>query len=262
MTESEKQASADNGTATANILRPGLPTRAMVLAAGFGKRLRPLTLSRPKPLVSVAGRTLIDRTLDRLEAAGVTDVVVNLHYRADMLAEHLAERATPNIILSMEDELLETGGGVLNALDRLGPDPFLVVNSDMIWRDALTNTLGLMGRQFDPTQMDALLMMQPTITAHGYRGQGDFHMDSAGRLRRRKSPKVAPFLFSGVQILRAEVFAGMTVEPFSLNRIYDQAQAAGRLFGTRHDGDWLDVGTPAGLAVAEQALRQSGKRER
>ncbi|MDF1722464.1 MAG: nucleotidyltransferase family protein [Minwuia sp.] len=239
----------------------GLPKRAMVLAAGFGKRLRPLTLSRPKPLVSVAGRTLIDRTLDRLAAAGVTDVVVNVHYRAEMLAEHLATRTIPAVSLSTEKALLDTGGGVLNALDRLGPDPFLVVNSDMIWRDGLTNTLALMGRQFDPTQMDALLMMQPTITAHGYRGQGDFQMDAVGRLRRRKAPKVAPFLFSGVQILRPEAFEGMAVEPFSLNRIYDKAQEAGRLFGTRHDGDWLDVGTLAGLAFAENELRLSGGRE-
>jgi len=240
--------------------RPGLPRTAMVLAAGLGKRLRPHTLSRPKPLVNVAGRSLIDRTLDRLEAVGVTDVVVNLHYRADMLAAHLNRRGSPNITLSHEEVLLETGGGVLKALPQLGADPFLVVNSDMIWRDGLTDTLATMGRHFDADRMDALLMMQPTIRALGYRGQGDFHMDPAGRLIRRKAPKVAPFLFSGVQILRPEVFDGMTVEPFSLNRIYDLAQEARRLFGTRHDGDWLEVGTPAGLAMAERELRRSGDR--
>lgn len=240
--------------------RPGLPRTAMVLAAGLGKRLRPHTLSRPKPLVSVAGRSLIDRTLDRLEAVGVTDVVVNLHYRADMLAAHLQRRGSPNITLLHEEVLLETGGGVLNALPKLGPDPFLVVNSDMIWRDGLTDTMALMGRHFDPERMDALLMMQPTIRALGYHGQGDFHMDPAGRLIRRRAPKVAPFLFSGVQILRPEVFDGMTVEPFSLNRIYDIAQEAGRLYGTRHDGDWLEVGTPATLALAERELRRAGDR--
>lgn len=214
--------------------RPGLPRTAMVLAAGLGKRLRPHTLSRPKPLVNVAGRSLIDRTLDRLEAVGVTDVVVNLHYRADMLGAHLNRRGSPNITLSHEEVLLETGGGVLKALPQLGADPFLVVNSDMIWRDGLTDTLAMMGRHFDADRMDALLMMQPTIRALGYRGQGDFHMDPAGRLIRRKAPKVAPFLFSGVQILRPEVFDGMTVEPFSLNRIYDLAQEAGRLLSLIH----------------------------
>ncbi len=240
--------------------RPGLPRTAMVLAAGLGKRLRPHTLSRPKPLVNVAGRSLIDRTLDRLEAEIRALAPRNLHYRAEMLAEHLTRRGSPNIVLSHEEELLETGGGVLKALPDLGADPFLVVNSDMIWRDGLTDTLAMMGRHFDPDRMDALLMMQPTIRALGYRGQGDFHMDPAGRLTRRKAPKVAPFLFSGVQILRPEVFDGMTIEPFSLNRIYDLAQQAGRLFGTRHDGDWLEVGTPAGLAMAERELRRSGDR--
>lgn len=238
-----------------NAVHPDLPDRAMVLAAGFGRRLQPLTLSVPKPLVQVAGRTLIDRTLDRLIAAGVSKVVVNLHHKAEMLEAHLRRRERPELVLSFEEKLLDTGGGVLKALVEFGGQPFLVVNSDIVWRDGFVDSLAMMARQFDPETMDVLLLMQPTVTALGYNGQGDYHMSAGGRLRRRKPPKVSAFLFAGVQILHPRIFEGFHLEPFSLNRIYDKAEEAGRLFGVRHEGDWIEIGTPAGLDLAEQTLR-------
>ncbi len=239
-----------------NSIFPELPDQAIVLAAGFGKRLQPITLSRPKPLVRVAGRTLIDRTLDRLESAGVTRAVVNVHYKAEMLEQHLAERASPQIFISHEAELLDTRGGALNALDHFENRPFVAINSDMIWRDGYSNTLQRLGQMFDPERMDALLVLQPTVNAVGYRGTGDFDMSGSGRLTRRRRGRLAPFLFAGIQILNPGAFADMQVEPFSLNRIYDNAIKAGRLFGLRHDGDWIDVGNLAGLAQAETLLKR------
>ncbi|MEC9345022.1 MAG: nucleotidyltransferase family protein [Pseudomonadota bacterium] len=228
----------------------------MVLAAGFGRRLRPLTLSVPKPLVQVAGQTLIDRTLDRLEAAGVRKAVVNLHYKAEMLEAHLRRRTSPEIVFSFEEQLLDTGGGVRKALVEFGDAPFIVANSDMIWRDGFVDSLATMGKRFDPARMDVLLLMQPTVTALGYRGQGDYHMAADGKLKRRKAPRVSAFLFAGVQILHPRVFEGQPIEHFSLNRIYDAAEEAGRLYGVRHDGDWIEVGTPEGMALAERVLNE------
>jgi MurNAc alpha-1-phosphate uridylyltransferase len=238
-----------------NAVHPELPDTAMVLAAGYGTRLRPLTITRPKPLIRVGGKTLIDWTLDRLAEAGVTRAVVNTHYKADMLQAHLAARDAPEIVISHEPDLLDTGGGVLNALGLLGDAPFLAVNSDMLWRDATSNALRRMGEAFDPERMDALLLLQPTIRALGYRGNGDFVMSPGGVLARRRPGRIAPFLFAGVQILTPHVFAGMQVEPFSLNRIFDGGIEAGRLYGIRHDGDWLDVGNREGLGLAEDFVK-------
>lgn len=238
-----------------NEVFPDLPDSAMVLAAGYGKRLHPLTLTRPKPLVSVAGKALIDHALDRLVPAGIRRTVVNVHYLGDMIEQHLADRITPEIIISREPELLDTGGGVLKALDHFNGDPFLVVNSDMIWRDAFNSSLARLGRAFDPTAMDAILLLQPVIHAVAYRGMGDFSMQPDGRLHRRRPGRVSPFLFTGIQILHPRIFEGMLIEPFSLNRIYDRAIESGRLFGIRHDGSWADVGHPAGLKAARGLLK-------
>lgn len=231
------------------------PRIAMVLAAGLGLRMRRHSGDKPKPLVDLHGRTLLDRTLDRLADAGVTRAVVNLHHRADTIRTHLAGRTTPEIVLSDEtDCLLETGGGVARALPLLGPNPFYVVNSDIVWRDAYTNSLHALAHGFDDDRMDALLLLMPTIGAIGYWGMGDFGMAPDGRLTRRDERCVAPFVFTGVQILHPRLFAGCAVEPFSLNRLYNRAQEAGRLYGLRHQGDWMDVGTPEGWAAAAQAL--------
>ncbi len=231
-------------------------THGMILAAGFGKRMRPITDTLPKPLVQVAGRALLDRALDHFETAGISKVVVNSHYLGDQIRDHLAPRNSPDIILSPESEILETGGGVLHALDQLGDAPFVAANSDALWGDGPTPALSRMRDVWDDTRMDALLLLHSTVNAVGYVGRGDFFMEPDGALTRRQEGGVAPFLFTGIQILHPRCFDGEAPGKFSLNRIYDKALAAGRLFGLRHDGDWYHVGTPEGLAEVETIFRR------
>jgi N-acetyl-alpha-D-muramate 1-phosphate uridylyltransferase len=229
------------------------PKSGMVLAAGLGLRMRPITDRLPKPLIPVGGRTLLDHAIDRLAAAGVERVVVNAHYKAAMIAEHLASRHAPHITLSPEDTLLETGGGVLKALPLLD-DVFYVVNGDVLWLDGKVSALRRLARAFDPERLDALLLLQRTTTAVGYDGAGDFILDPLGRVRRRPEREVAPHLFAGVQLLSKRLFAGCTPGKFSLNALYDRAIAAGRLAAIVHDGVWFHIGTPDGLALAEERL--------
>ena len=228
--------------------------RAMVLAAGLGLRMHPLTDDRPKPLVELAGRTLLDRALDRLTAAGVGRIVVNSHYRAEMVAAHLYGRA--DIILSPEEVLLETGGGVKAALPHLGGEPFFVVNSDAVWRDGPTPALQRLAGQWSDKHMDALLLLVPTPAVPGaiISDRGDYHLEPDGAARRRAEGEIAPFLFGGIQILHRRLFDTAPDGPFSLNLLYDAAEAAGRLYGVRHDGEWYHVGTPGELAVAAAAF--------
>lgn len=227
--------------------------RAMVLAAGLGLRLRPITLATPKPLVAVAGRTMLDRALDHLVRAGVEDMVVNTHWLADRVKEHLADRS--DIALSHEDELLETGGGVAKALPLLGHEPFYVVNSDIIWTDGAIPALTRLAQAWREQDMDALLLLQSTGTAVGYQGKGDFFINAADIPRRRVDPEVAPLLFSGIQILHPRLFQGCPAGAFSLNLLYDRALAEHRLFGLVHDGGWFHVGTPEALPEVEARLR-------
>ena len=232
-----------------------VPKTAMVLAAGLGLRLRPLTLDLPKAMVEVKGRSLVDRALDRLQAAGVEKIVVNLHHKGNTLKRHLAQRSDLQIAYSDETEmLLETGGGVAKALPLLGPEPFFVVNSDTIWLDAQRDSLHALAATWDDATMDALLLVHPTVMAIGYSGMGDFDMAPDGPLTRREQRHVAPFLFTGIQLLHPRLFDGAPPGPFSLNRLYDKAAESGRLYGLRHQGVWMDVGTPAGLKAAEAAL--------
>lgn len=228
------------------------PHRAMVLAAGLGLRMRPITVHTPKPLVEVAGRTMLDRALDHLAAGGVTELVVNTHWLADRIAGHLSGR--PGITLSHEDVLLETGGGVAKALPHLGAAPFYVVNSDIIWTDGATRALKRLADAWDDDRMDALLLLQPTATAMGYDGAGDFFLDTTGVPRRRRDREVAPLLFSGVQILSPRLFHDAPAGKFSLNVLYDRALDASRLFAIVHDGRWYHVGTPEALPEVERAL--------
>jgi MurNAc alpha-1-phosphate uridylyltransferase len=223
---------------------------AMVLAAGLGVRMRPLTDDQPKPMVALAGRPLLDWALDRVAAAGVRRTVVNTHYFAEVIHRHLAGR--DGIVLSHEPERLETGGGVRRALPHLGDRPFFVVNSDAIWTDGPVPALARLAAAWDDAHMDALLLLQPVGRAIGYSGAGDYHRDSGGRLRRREKGEPAPFLFAGVQILHPRLFDGASDGPFSLNLLYDAAQAAGRLFGIEHDAAWYHVGTPEDLARTEE----------
>ena len=240
-------------------LRPALaatvPQAAMVLAAGLGKRMRPLTATRPKPLVTVAGATLLDRALDHLATAGVARAVVNVHYFAEQVEAHLAGRTAPAVTVSDERAvLLETGGGVAKALPLLDADPFYVVNSDNLWVDGSVDTLRLLAQRWDPTTMDGLLLLVPLARATGYEGRGDFTMDPVGRLGRRVERRVAPYVFSGVQLLAKRLFDGEPVEPFSMWRVWDKALAAGRLFGVVHGGLWFHVGTPAAVGATETLL--------
>lgn len=228
------------------------PHYAMVLAAGLGLRMRPITDHTPKPLVEVAGRTMLDRALDHLSAAGVNHVVVNTHWLGERIAAHLSGR--PGITLSHEDTLLETGGGVVKALPHLGEAPFYVVNSDIIWTDGSVPALKRLAESWDDDRMDALLLLQRTATAMGYDGDGDFFLDTNGVPRRRRDREVAPLLFSGVQILSPRLLRDAPAGKFSLNVLYDRALEAGRLFGLVHDGRWYHVGTPEALPTVERAL--------
>ncbi len=234
-----------------------VPEMAMVLAAGFGTRLRPLTLERPKPLVRVNGRCMIDYGLDRLAAAGIGEAVVNVHYKAGIIRDYLKSRIRPRIVISDEsDAVLETGGGVRRALPLLGKRAFFVLNSDMIWRDEGTDSLLRLAARWDDDAMDALLLVAERGRAHGYGGKGDFHLLGDGRLRRRDPDGQAPYVFTGVQILHPRLLAGTPKGAFSLNLVYDRAAADGRLFGLHHHGDWFDLGTPQALEEAETLLRE------
>lgn len=238
-------------------MKGATPRRAMVLAAGLGLRMRPLTESRPKPLIVVAGRTLLDRALDRLANAGVKEAVVNLHYLGPMIEAHLAARNAPHTVLSWEkNQLLETGGGVTKALPSLGDDPFYVVNADIAWADGNIPALQRLAAAWREDAMDALLLLHPVAAATGYDGSGDYTIlgKEVAELKRRRDDPAAPYVFTGVQLLHPRLFAGAPNGPFSLTRLYDEAETAGRLFGMVHDGDWHHIGTPAGLKIAEQRL--------
>jgi len=229
--------------------------RAMVLAAGLGSRLRPLTDTTPKPLVKVAGRSLIDYAFDLVRGAGIENVMVNCHYLADQIERYVQTVTDLNIQLSDErGELLETGGGVLKMLPFAQGEAFAVLNSDVIVRDGFGLSLEKLISRWDPEIMDAFLLMQPTTSAVGYQGRGDYTMDGFGRIKRRIERTVSPFLFSGIQILKPSLFDGIEPGAFSLNRIYDRAEKTGRLFGLPHEGQWLHVGTEYALAEAEKKI--------
>lgn len=229
--------------------------QAMVLAAGLGKRMRPANNVKPKPLVEVKGRTLIDRVLDRLIEAGITRVIVNLHYKAEMLRAHLAGRTDIAIEISDETgELLDTGGGIAKALPAFGGMPFLTHNSDSLWIEGMGRAIPRLAAAFDPARMDALMLMASTVTATGYDGRGDFFMDENGLLSRREEARVAPFVWTGVQIVHPRLFEGCPKGPFSTNLLWNRAIEDGRLYGLRHDGIWMHVGDPEGLAEAETHL--------
>jgi MurNAc alpha-1-phosphate uridylyltransferase len=241
-------------------LRPepagAVPRTAMVMAAGLGKRMRPLTATRPKPLVEVAGKPLIDHCFDRLKSAGVARAVVNVHYLADALEAHLKNRVQ-GIEITVSDErgeLLETGGGLVHALPLIDADPFLAVNSDNLWVDGPVDTLRLLASHWDSDRMDALLLLVPFARANCHGGQGDFHMDAAGRLRRRKRGTVAPFVYTGIQMLSKRLIRDTPSGPFSTNLLWDRAIEEGRCFGAVHQGLWYDVGTPAAVKTTETLL--------
>jgi len=227
-------------------------TSAMLLAAGLGTRMRPLDENRPKPLVELCGKPLIDWVLDRVMQTGIENIVVNTHYKADQIQAHLAGRS--DIQISHEETLLETGGGVKKALPLLGDGPFLVVNSDAIWLDGPQPALARLIAAWQPDAMDLLLMLQPTTWVTGYQGLGDYFLDPVGLARRRTELEVAPYLFAGAQITTTTAFDGTPDGPFSFNRIFDRLEETERLFGLPHDGEWYHVGSPDELRAAEDEI--------
>ncbi len=229
-------------------------THAMVLAAGLGLRMRPLTETTAKPLLPLQGRSLLDRALDRLVEAGVRDAVVNAHWQADKVAAAIAARSAPRIHLQREAELLETGGGVTMALPHLGHGPFAVVNGDSCWLDGPVSTLARMAAIFDPAEMDGLLLVVRTSHVEGEVGRGDFLLDPLGHVRRPKERELAPYVFAGVQILSPALFEGAPAGRFSLNLLYDRAIENQRLFALVHDGVWFHLSTPPDLERAEQFI--------
>ena len=233
-----------------------MPRNAMVLAAGFGVRMRPLTDNRPKPLVEVAGKPLIDRVLDKLATAGVERAVVNVHYLAEQLERHLASRARPRIVISDERGLLlGTGGGVVKALPLLGSEPFFHINSDTIWIDGNTPNLTRLAATFDPAAMDALLLLAPSTGSIGYAGRGDFTIAAGGRLSARGKGEQAPFVYAGAAILAPALFKGAPAGEFSLTDLFMRAAEAGRLYGLPLEGRWMHVGSPDAIPAAEAAIK-------
>jgi MurNAc alpha-1-phosphate uridylyltransferase len=230
-------------------------TRAMIMGAGLGTRMRPLTDDRPKPMVMVAGRTLIDHAIDRLVAAGVTRIVVNIHYKAAMLQAHLSKRRDVEIVYSDETErLLDTGGGVVKAMPHFGGEPFFVVNSDSIWVEGGASPLSAMQTLWDADRMDALLLLAEMETAMGYEGGGDFVLEPDGKVARAKDRIEQPYAYPGVQIVHPRLFDGAPDGAFSTNIMWDRAIAAGRLTGCVLDGVWIHVGTPEARGEAEDYL--------
>lgn len=235
-----------------------MPRTAMVLAAGQGMRMRPLSATTPKPLTKIRGRALIDYCLDGLAAAGVETAVVNVHYLADLIEAHLALRSEPKIVISDErDALLETGGGLVRALPLLGDGAFLLRNSDSFWLEGVRTNLDWLAGGWQEDRMDALLLLASTVHAIGYAGRGDFLLDKDGRLSRRPERLVAPFVYAGAAILHPRLFADVPEGAFSLNVLFDRAIEAGRLFGVRLDGLWINVENPASIAAAEVAIAAS-----
>ena len=249
-----------NRKARALAVRPEIeakvPDTAFIMAAGLGKRMRPLTATRPKPLVEVAGKALIDHVLDRLRAAGVPKIVVNAHYLADALEAHLKARAS-DFDVKVSDErkqLMETGGGLILAEPLIDADPFLVINSDNYWVDGPADTLHLLASLWREKDMDALLLLVPQANAGNHRGQGDFHMNADGRLVRREKGKVAPFVYTGIQMISKRLLRDAPPGAFSTNVFWDRAIKEGRCFGAVHQGLWFDVGNPQAIKATERAL--------
>lgn len=230
----------------------------MVLAAGLGERMRPLTDNTPKPLIEVGGKALLDHMLDRLADAGCETAVVNVHYLADRIERHVATRARPRIVISDERaQILGTGGAVVKALPQLGTAPFFHVNSDSIWIEGTTPNLPRLAAAFDAATMDALLLLAPSAGSIGYHGRGDFSMAADGRLTRRGERDIVPFVYAGAAVLSPALFGGAPQGAFSLTALFERAAEAGRLHGLRLDGQWMHVGTPEAIAEAEAAIGRS-----
>ncbi|WP_033070450.1 nucleotidyltransferase family protein [Thalassospira australica] len=241
---------------------PAQKAQAMVLAAGLGKRMRPITDTMPKPLIPVAGKPMLDHVLDKLAAAGVDKAVVNSHYLGRQITDHVATRSAPAIVTSPEEDLLETGGGVKNALSKLDAEAFLIANADVFWTEGTEPLFDRLINAFDPDHMDALLAVYPVSDGYGYDGAGDFFWQVDGRLKRRGDAPSAPYFFTGVQVLSPRLFEDTPDGAFSLNVVYDKALAAGRCYGLVHDGGHFHIGTPEALKESEPVIAKALEVER
>jgi MurNAc alpha-1-phosphate uridylyltransferase len=227
----------------------------MLLAAGLGTRMRPLTERTAKPLLPLGGRPLLDHALDRLHDAGVQTVVVNAHWQADLVAAHLAARTPPpQTVLRRETALLDTGGSVAAALDVLGDEPFFVVNGDSFWLDGPSPALGRLADDWRAAEMDSTLLVHRTFQVHAEVGAGDFALDKLGHVRRRTEREVVPYVYAGIQLTHAGLFRDAPAGKFSMNLLWDRAIAAGRVSAVVHDGLWFHLSTPPDLAEAEYTL--------
>ncbi len=234
------------------------PTTAMVFAAGLGMRMRPITQTLPKPLIEVAGRALIDHCLDRFAENGVARAIVNVHWLADQIETHLAKRRAPQVLISDERKrLLDQGGGIKRALPLIGAEPFFLCNTDAFWIEGPRSNLARLAAAFDPETMDAMLLVAASAGAVGVDWPGDFNMDRDGRLSQREHRQVAPFVYTGVGIIKPELFAETEADVFRLAPFFFQSAQKGRLFGLRLDGLWLHVGRPESIAEAEKAIDRS-----
>ena len=233
-----------------------VPDTAMVMAAGKGTRMMPLTADRPKPLVKVAGTTLLDHVLDQLRSAGVGKIVVNVHYLPDQIEAHLAAHAADfAVTISDERELLrDTGGGLIQALPKIGADPFYCVNADNWWVDEGGNALIDMAKAWDAERMDVLMLVVPFERAGNTQGLGDFDMDPDGRLSRGGPRRQRPYVWTGIQMMSKAVVCDPPQDVFSTNIFWDRAIAKGRCYGLVHAGQWYDVGYPAAIGMTEAAL--------
>jgi len=234
------------------------PTKAMVFAAGLGTRMRPITDTMPKPLVKVGGKALIDHCLDRFAEAELETAIVNVHYLADQIEQHVASRMSPTIVISDERaKLLDQGGGIKKVLPLLGNEPFYLCNTDAFWVPGARDNLKALNAAWDPDKMDILLLVASSAWSIGVDWEGDFLMDADARLVKRPERTVAPFVYTGVGIIKPELFANYTQDVFRLAPLFFEAAEKGRLFGQRLDGLWLHVGTPQAIADAERCLARS-----
>ncbi len=229
---------------------------AMIMAAGLGTRMRPLTDSRPKPLVEVAGKAMIDHCFEKLVEADVSKAVVNVHYHADLMEAHLAAVPYPVDILVSDEraQLLETGGGLVRAEPLIAEDVFFCINSDNLWTNGPTNSLLQLAQAWDGDRMDALLLLVRREAANNYKGDGDFHLDDEKRISRRRPGQTAPLIYSGIQLISKRLLRDAPAGPFSTNILWERAIGDGRLFGAVHEGQWFEVGTPQAIAPTEAAL--------
>jgi MurNAc alpha-1-phosphate uridylyltransferase len=235
---------------------PGSQRNAMVLAAGLGLRMQPLTAKKPKPLIEVAGKPLIAYAFDRLRQARIRNVVVNVHYLADQIERWAKDQTSTRIFISDERcQLLDTGGGIAHALPQLGTEPFFVINSDSFWLDGPIPALARLEAAWEEAKMDSLLLLSARTRAIGYSGQGDFDVDREGRLRRRPKDGSAPYVYAGCFLIAPRLFAGAPQGKFSINILWDRAASSGRLYGLIHDGLWIHVGSPEAIPLAERAVR-------